>query len=324
MPEFSLRFPFELHASHVIRDVDQPLKVRVGERELVFTIRNKQANSYVLMVTGFASLDDASRFVANTWSALANLLVDRTIPFDAPFQVSPVQYLPKPMVSPNFPQFGIVHGTVDEGQAVAYPSEQRVVVFGVGTPTVSVSSPGVQFLTEMAGWASRPFAAAVAADERLRTAIELYSGSFAESSRRARFLTLVMVLEVLTERQVKHVTAVALVDRWAAETEAVLKGTDDGSEEQEGLEALKRELFFRRDKSIRSRVRSLVQVSLHRDPAVAKYAREAVEAYDKRGSLVHEGTLDEAALTRASENARIIVQKVLRARMDAITASGAA
>src|SRR5436190_14091769 len=70
-----------------------------------------------------------------------------------------------------------------------------------GTPTVSVSSPGDRFLADLARWASMPHGAAIPADERLRTAIELYSASFAESSRRARFLTLVMVLEVLSEDQ---------------------------------------------------------------------------------------------------------------------------
>jgi hypothetical protein len=50
-------------------------------------------------------------------------------------------------------------------------------------------------------------------------------------------------------------------------------------------------------------------------------SKQAVDAYDKRGTLVHDGTLGERELSTASENARVVIQKVLRARVDSISAT---
>lgn len=323
MPDFSLRYPFRLQPGHEIGDDGKPMTITVGSRELSLRLSTKQAGSYVIKIAGFPTADEASAFAATMWAALANILIDLTIPFDAPFQVSPVRYLAEPKVSPNFPELGIVHGSANEDEAFAFPSEQRIAVFGMGTPTVSVSSPGDRFLTDVTRWASMPHGAAISADERLRTAIELYSASFVESSRRARFLALVMVLEVLSEHQMKHESALAFLDQWAEEIEEARKNAAS-SDEREAFESLKRELLFRRENSIRSRVRSLVLKALAHDPDVAKLAKQAVDAYDKRGTLVHDGTVDEQELVKASADVRVVVQKVLRARVDSLLAKGPA
>lgn len=320
MPDFSLRFPFKLRPGHEIANDGKPLAITAGFQRLVFTLDRKQAGAYVARITGFSTIQGASAFAGNMWGALANILIDRTVPFEAPFQVAAVQYLPEPTVSPQMPQLGAVHGTAHEDEAIAFPSDQRIGVFGVGTPTVSVSSPGDRFLADLAGWASVPHSAAVPSDERLRTAIELYSAAFAESSRRARFLTLVMVLEVLTDPETKHPNALILLSRWEKEVDEAFKRADS-ADEQDALEALKRELIFRRENSIRSRVRKLVQTTLAKDPDVTTLSKQAVDAYDKRSTLVHDGSLDERELVRASEDARVVIQRVLRAHVDSIGAS---
>jgi len=321
MPDFSLRFPFTLQAGHEIGDGANPLTLPLGSRELVLKLAKKGGTNYVITITGFSTKSEAETFTANMWGGLAKMLIDRTVPFNAPYRASEVQYLSEPTVNAQFAQSGIIDGTADEGDAVAFRSEERLAVFGAGTPTVSISNPGNSFLADLAYWVGDPRSALLSADERLRTAIELYSASFTESSRRARFLTLVMVLEVLTEREVKDSVALALLDRWGLDLEEALASSTT-ADERESLDSLRRELFFRRDKSIRSRVRALVLRSLAADPDVAALARKAVEAYDARGKLVHEGTIGEQTLATVGESARVIVQRLLQALIDTLKVVG--
>jgi hypothetical protein len=142
---------------------------------------------------------------------------------------------------------------------------------------------------------------------------------FFESSSNARFLTLVMVLESLTESQPKHQTAQHLIDSWhpqLLELKLKIDETNPNSEESESLEALERELIFRKAASLRSQIRALVVSSLtsvgHLDPE--GMGRRAVKLYDARSTLVHEGTLPNEKLTAALRDAKEIARIVLQAQ----------
>jgi len=73
---------------------------------------------------------------------------------------------------------------------------------------------------------------------------------------RARLLTLMMVLEVLAPDLPKHEAAIAMLEKMALDiNKRLLEAIDE--EERFALESLQREFDFRRETSIRRRVREL-------------------------------------------------------------------
>lgn len=130
-------------------------------------------------------------------------------------------------------------------------------------------------------------------------------------------------LEALAEPRPKHPKARALLDGWheqlKAERAVLVDAADDEEKEEtrEALEALERELFFRKDESHRSSIRRLVGETLRAagEENHESYCRQAVKMYDTRGTLVHEGTVPGRALHEALTAAREIVPMVLKAKL---------
>ncbi len=145
--------------------------------------------------------------------------------------------------------------------------------------------------------------------------MELYAAYFYEQSANAKFLTLIMVLETLTVSHPKHEVALELLTQWRSQVEERKRQLHPGSEEHEALEALERELLFRREASLRSQIRTLVRNTLTTagNLNASRYAQHAVRAYDRRSTLVHEGTLPTGVLREAARDAREIVEAVLKA-----------
>ncbi|MCY1303587.1 hypothetical protein D9M70_533010 [compost metagenome] len=158
-------------------------------------------------------------------------------------------------------------------------------------------------------------AASVPLDSDLATALDLYLAHLSETSIRARFLTLMMVLEVLSPVTEKHPVAVALLNELAATVQTRL---DDMSDEdtRDALQALAREIDFRKETSIRRRVRKLIlDVAPLPVPELQELARDVVRAYDLRGSLIHTGTVDGLALGNAYAVALKATKLILKARL---------
>jgi len=144
---------------------------------------------------------------------------------------------------------------------------------------------------------------------RLQTALELYGTHFSERDAKTRFLLLIMALEALTIPTERPEIARTLLDRFHAELRDVRQQLSPDSHDAAALDALERELFFRRQDSIRSQIRKLVQRAVPNDPG--SLARRALELYDKRSTLVHEGKLPASGLRAAEEETRRIVASVL-------------
>lgn len=87
------------------------------------------------------------------------------------------------------------------------------------------------------------------------------------------------------------------------------------SDEYEALDSLRREMIFRRERSIRSRIRKHtfdVVAGVHKDHA-QQAADMAVHAYDLRGSLVHTGSLTPAELSNGHTHALKALRMLLLA-----------
>jgi hypothetical protein len=148
---------------------------------------------------------------------------------------------------------------------------------------------------------------------KVQTALELYGSHFFEAGAKTRFLLLVMAIEALTSASVKHSAALHLLDRWQIELDEERERFSESTPEFAALDALERELLFRREDSIRSQVRQLFARVLADDPTRFGYLPGlAVKVYDKRSALVHDGTLPTSELVELEIEARELVQAALR------------
>jgi len=124
-----------------------------------------------------------------------------------------------------------------------------------------------------------------------------------------------MCLEVLAPIAEKHTIAVQALSEFKTKVEAQLAEAME-EEERDALTALLREIDFKKETSVRRRVRSLVlaEAPLTQD-ARDDLAKQVVDAYDLRGSIVHTGAVDSKALNEASETTLKAVKLLLRARL---------
>ena len=125
-----------------------------------------------------------------------------------------------------------------------------------------------------------------------------------------------MALEALASSTPRSELVLKMLDKWRVEVEALQKTTELGSDDAASLESLSRKLLFRREDSIRRQIRNVVLTTLQAngDADAAAMARKAVEVYDHRSTLVHEGKLESPVLGPATSDAKSIVERVLRAR----------
>jgi hypothetical protein len=150
--------------------------------------------------------------------------------------------------------------------------------------------------------------------EKLRTALELYGSHFHERQARIRFLLLVIALEALASPTPRPRIALDLVTKWQEELTAAQARYANSSAEYAALDALGRELLYRRDDSIRSQIRALAQRAVEpKNPDAEQFSRRAAAVYDKRSSLVHDGFLPAEELAPAEAEAREVLEIVLRA-----------
>lgn len=153
--------------------------------------------------------------------------------------------------------------------------------------------------------------------EKLRVALELYAAHFIERQARVRFLLLVMAMESLAKPTRKHDVAINLLDRWQRELELEMQTHDRSSQEFVSLEALSRELSFRREDSIRTQVRKLFRGLTGVSRAESdELERRALRVYDKRSTLVHDGHLPTDELTRLETEARELLERVLMSAVE--------
>jgi hypothetical protein len=123
-----------------------------------------------------------------------------------------------------------------------------------------------------------------------------------------------MTLEALAERKARPTSIVQLLGEFGEKLDILEKNLSSKPEELAALESLKRELIFRKEDSIRSTIRSLVLNTLSASGATDTevVAEEAVEAYDKRSTLLHKGSLPHGEVQRTIGSLQHIVERVIR------------
>ena len=307
---YTLRFPFSLPASREIGVTEVS-----GELDgLTFSLK-KQDRFYVFTINGFPTEDTAKRYINNVWAGLMWVLLHRGLPPDAVFEPGKVAYAKDPyQAAKNYGFEGPVDGFIDGGQPAVYPTEKRIRTETAGQITPLQTYWAGDVLNFFREGVAFPESAEVIDDVKLRLALELWGAHFTELSANARFLTLVMALGTLAPRTLRTQLVLRLLEKWKNELKELQKTVGPDSEDAVSLKALSG--LFGEKESHRRKIGTLVRTTLEAngDEDAAAMAAKAVEVYDHRGTLVHEGKLESQVLSQATSDAKIVVERVLRVR----------
>ena len=309
---YTLRFPFRLPPGREIKVTET-----TGELDsLTFSLK-KQDTFYVLTIKGFPTEDTAKHYINNVWAGLMWVLLHLGLPPEAIIEPREVVYTEDPyQAAKNLGLKDPVDGFIDGASPAVYLTEKRLRTATGGQVSVLVTTHEHDVLRFFREGILFPESDKVIADLKLRVAFELYGAYFTEFSGNAKFLTLVMALETLATGIPRTKLVMDLMDKWKKDVTELKDRVEPGSDDAASLEAVSRELLFRKEDSVRRQMRNVVltTLQLNGDEDAAEMGKRAVQVYDHRSTLVHEGKLEPPVLGTAISDAKMIVERVLRAR----------
>ena len=308
---YTLRFPFQVPEGKEI-NIENEICTR---KDGLNFILNKQDRFYVLTVDGFDAEETASNYINNVWSGFMWLLLHKGLPLDAVFSVRNAVYYEDPEdAAKNIGLKDPVDGAVDGNSPSVFITDKKICKITAGEVSVSISYPAEDVLGFFFKGLEFQCSDKVIQNSKLKVAFELYGAFYTEVSANARFLTLVMAMEVLATETLKTELVLDLISKWKSEAKDALIGLDESSDDHASLDSLMRELMFRRSDSIRRQVRSLVSTALHNngDEDAEETARKFLKIYDNRSKLVHTGQIEQAILSQSIQDGKVIVERVLK------------
>jgi len=309
---YTLRFPFQLPPGR---------EIQVGEISssvdgLTFVLEKREP-FYVFTIRGFPSEDRAKSYINNVWAGLMWVLMHYGLWPQAIWELSKVVYADDPnQAAKNLGFNDPVDGLIDGNWPAVYPTEKRIRTITAGKITSLQSYQGENIVRLFREGLAFPKSNAVITDQKLRIAFELYGAYFTEFSLNAKFLSLIMALEALAIGIPRTPLVLDLLDKWKQEVAELQRWLDPECEDATSLEALSRELLYRKEDSIRRQIRNVVLATLQAngDSDAYEMGQLAIKLYDHRSTLVHDGKLESAVLGQAASDAQKIVERVLRIR----------
>jgi hypothetical protein len=315
---YTLRFPFRLPLGREIRITNQSFELE----GLTGSIEGEN-HQYVMKISGFASEDLAKAFISNLWAGLMWVLLRYGLSPDMILETQNVQYPDDPYqaakkLSKTFgcEIEGRVDGLIDGDRPAIYLTDRHMRALKTGQANIGITSSSDHIIRTFQEAVAFPECASIIEDPKLRVALELFGAYFTESSVNARFLALVMSLEALSTGVLKTKLVLDLIEKWKMEAEEMQDKFSPDSDDFSSLEAIAREVSVRKEDSIRRQIRNLVHDTLqsNEDKDAKDLARRAVQIYDLRSRLVHDGQVDSHELDGAVAEIKNIVERVLRAR----------
>ncbi|MEH6387153.1 MAG: hypothetical protein V7772_04665 [Pseudomonas profundi] len=222
--------------------------LQVGTVNITAKVR---AGHFVLQACDFDSEAATLAYVPQLKRGLWNIAIDRGISFVPHFEQRHITRADDPEQAGrnlsqqfNFSYTGPVHGLTEEAGVTVYRSGENIRFVSMNA-TGYVATPWA--MVELALSAGLQFGGAVSEplDSELATALDLYLAHLSEISTRARFLALMMTLEVLAPMTEKHADAVVLLEGFAATVQTKLK-EELNEETHDALQTLLREIEFRK------------------------------------------------------------------------------
>ena len=192
-------------------------------------------------------------------------------------------------------------GYVDPAPAVVIPEHLRIVEFGAGSLTVTLSMPVRSFLQELAEGLTLLQPEKIAANERLSLAIDLYGVSLWETSQRARVVSLATSLEALIKSETVSEAASEQIDQLLAVFDSARDRSAEDEEQRRALDNMRSRLADLKEKSISENLRQLAAAHANVISETTEDARRnMVSAYGVRSKLVHDGYAPENEIADAA------------------------
>jgi len=314
---YTLRLPFQLQQGRALSEISQSSSISFDDLTIKLA---SYSRGYSMQVDGFPSEQAAGNFLPQAWAGLTNVMLQLNSAFSGSFTLAPVTYTPQTDAAGAkgfaWPLTGRPLDGITDGDAPSvYPSNKRIGFLGVGTPTVTISTPAGMALSSLTAGFRSSTAAARFQDERFRIAVDLFAAALFEESPAARLLTFTMAIEVLAPVTYKHPSALDLIERWKVDLATARSSSGKDREAIAGLDSLERELLFRRETSIRGRIRDFVRLELATDSEVDSLTTRALRGYDARSELLHEGTLQPSIRGEAIENLKVVLKRIIAGRL---------
>jgi hypothetical protein len=315
---YTLRFPFRLAAGQKFSNLDEPYVCEHSDLNLKL---GEQSGLYFFSVGVFPDEEAGKAFIPKLWAGLMWALLHQGLSPEANLSPQDIRYSEDPCetarnVSKSLGLKGVKLDGILDGSLPAVYSSDKVVRIFTGYPVSLLSGfPADKTTAFISEVLVMPHPECVVTNGKLKVALDLYNAFFRETSANARFLSLNMALEALAPSELKHQCVAEAIDRWVAEGKKLQEAVQPDSEEWLAYDSLIREICFRKEKSIRSRIRNLVVSTLRAsDPDAEILSRQTIQFYDLRSRLVHDGHVQGDGLDQAVTKMREIVFRVLRAK----------
>lgn len=287
---YTLYFPFQLLSGREIKIDEKELTIG----NLVYSIKGKD-RIYSLTVKGFLSEEQAREYIRNIRTGLYWILIDQCIPSEYSIGID------QPIV-----------GIIDSSKPAVFLNENNLRTLTTYAPNVIISSPSKKFIRDLIEGASYLKNPNFFNNMRLITALDLYGAHFKELSNNAKFLILVMALEALTTKIERPKIVLELINKWKNEIKDTLQKENLNDEEKTSLKAIFGDNSFKKEESIRQKIRHLIKDILRNDNDVCEVIKKTMKVYGLRSKLVHEGKLEANELAKAISDAQNILERVLR------------
>ena len=319
-PGYSVRLPFHMPPSRKLKLADGK-SFELFDHPCEIT---EEHHFYVLTVGGFLSEHEAEVFLRRVCAGLIWFGLKNSVGFRFNSVAAPVEQFDRPhpivegsslaSMAANNCWEGEYDGHYDDDKTIIRADHKRLVKFGAGSVSIRIDSPVSMFAKDMLeGMGGR--AELVLSDPKLRLACEVYFSSHFESSSVATFLSRIMTLEILIPDTPASAQIRDMVDRFKAEITVARQREKSDSDKSE-WDSLNGLLSWARFRSIKSRIRALVEEKLRGEYAIADLAevsKEISRLYDLRSALVHKGEGDPNIIREGANRLNDIVPRVLKA-----------
>ncbi|MDP3703216.1 MAG: HEPN domain-containing protein [Dehalococcoidia bacterium] len=293
----TVRLPFQ---TPPWQDLEQqgPYEFELGEYRAAL---QRTFDQVEVTVVGLRSEADAERYFERLVCALRWTAVELRYGILPATELEKVIVLDEPVPEDNPNRIPVGTEAVANYGACIYPDGLKIVFLRVGDARIGVSVE----IERMADLLNEGMALAICADgafdDKLRLAFELYSSLYYERSASARFLAVMMCLEVLKEQRERADELIGMIERWKGEVDEKVRDPREADSLKGGLNRLRRE-------SIGRSIRKLVEELL----GDRERAREAESLYDLRSRLVHGEDVSDEVRNGAAQ-AETLVTDVLKA-----------
>jgi hypothetical protein len=317
--DYTLRVPFRI--------AGKELEINDTAFEKIINDYNWQLEHeepfYVLKISGFRTEGEAEDYFRYVHYSLMFTQVEEKLSISHVNKLGEVKYNNDPEESArnfekNFkmPYDGPIHGYFDKVNPVIYPSNKRFIIFGANGAVVKTPMSADRILSTIEKGVSCVIDnEEFKIDAKLQTALDLYSTFWYESSDNARFLTLMMVFEVLKIENDRSQKEIEYINKWRNEVKVIMKNCKDGSSEYKSWASLLGNLDNSRKISITNGIKMLISELFEGDEK-KKYLRDIGMLYGDRSTLVHDGYLEKNELRTDIDKAKNILESVLKKKLD--------